>query len=102
MAIIYSYPHATPVITDMVLGTKFRENEGTSTNSFYIYELINLMQTTTVVYEGVGVLTKEDLNALYPNAMIGFKAQGTNGFVDTMYEKSSGDNWISYPITLVE
>jgi hypothetical protein len=102
MAIIYSYPHATPAITDMVLGAKFRDNEGISTNSFYIHELINLMQTTTVVYEGVGVLTKEDLNELYPNAMIGFRAQGTNGFVDTLYEKSNGDVWISYPITIVE
>ena len=27
MAIIYSYPHATPTINDMVLGAKFRENE---------------------------------------------------------------------------
>lgn len=43
MAIIYSYPHATPTINDMVLGAIFRENEGTSTNSFYISELATII-----------------------------------------------------------
>ena len=44
MAIIYSYPHAVPAINDMVLGTKFRENEGISTNSFYISDIVTLVQ----------------------------------------------------------
>lgn len=43
MAIIYSYPHAVPSINDMVLGAIFRENEGTSTNSFYISDLANII-----------------------------------------------------------
>jgi len=43
MAIIYSYPHATPTINDMVLGAIFRENEGTSTNSFYISDLATII-----------------------------------------------------------
>ena len=43
MAIIYSYPHAVPTINDMVLGAIFRENEGTSTNSFYISDLATII-----------------------------------------------------------
>ena len=43
MAIIYSYPHATPAVNDMVLGAKFKENEGISTNSFYISDLVTLI-----------------------------------------------------------
>ena len=43
MAIIYSYPHAVPTINDMVLGTRFRENEGISTNSFYISDLVTVI-----------------------------------------------------------
>jgi len=44
MAIIYSYPHAVPTINDMVLGAKFRDDEGISTNSFYISDIIALVQ----------------------------------------------------------
>ena len=44
MAIIYSYPHATPDLGDMVLGAKF-ENGVISTNSFYISDIINLVTT---------------------------------------------------------
>ena len=43
MAIIYSYPHAVPTINDMVLGAKFKENEGISTNSFYMSDLVTLI-----------------------------------------------------------
>jgi hypothetical protein len=101
MPIIYSYPHATPTINDMVLGTRFRENEGISTNSFYIHELINLMDTTTVVYTLATALNTTTLNALYPNAMIGFKVQGINPSLLKIYEKSSSTTWITYPITIV-
>jgi hypothetical protein len=101
MAIIYSYPHAAPTINDMVLGAKFRENEGISTNSFYIYELINLMDTTTVVYTLETELNTTTLNALYPNAMIGFKVQAINPELLVVYEKSSSTTWITYPITIV-
>lgn len=101
MAIIYSYPHATPTINDMVLGAKFKENEGISTNSFYIFELINLMDTTTVTYSDVAPLTTVTLNALYPQAMIGFKVQGIDPGLLTMYEKTGSVNWISYPIEIV-
>lgn len=43
MAIIYSYPHATPAVGDMVLGTKFTENGGISTNSFYISDIVTIV-----------------------------------------------------------
>jgi hypothetical protein len=42
MAIIYSYPHATPALGDMVLGAKFIEGGGISTNSFYISDIVAL------------------------------------------------------------
>ena len=100
MAIIYSYPHATPAITDMVLGAKFREADGISTNSFYVHELINLMQTTTVTYNELTALTTVSLNGLYPEAMIGFKVQGVNPGLLTMYEKTNTSTWIKYPITI--
>ena len=43
MAIIYSYPQATPALGDMVLGTKFIEGGGISTNSFYISDIVALV-----------------------------------------------------------
>lgn len=101
MAIIYSYPHATPSLNDMVLGMKFNENEKISTNSFYIRDLINFIDTTTVVYDGATPLTEETLNELYPNAMIGFKVQGIDPAVLMIYEKSAISYlWVSYPITV--
>jgi hypothetical protein len=53
MAIIYSYPHAVPSINDMVLGAIFRENEGTSTNSFYISDLANIISEQIPVIQGL-------------------------------------------------
>lgn len=101
MAIQYSYPIATPGLNDTVLGVKFRENEGISTNSFYIRDLINFVDTTTVVYEGDTPLDEEALNELYPDAMIGFKVQGIDPAVLTMYEKSAISYlWVSYPIAI--
>jgi len=41
MAIIYSYPGATPTLSDTVLGTKF-EDEGNPTKSFLISDILNL------------------------------------------------------------
>lgn len=52
MAIIYSYPHATPTINDMVLGAKFKENEGISTNSFYISDLVTVISEQIPVISG--------------------------------------------------
>ena len=98
MAIIYSYPHATPTINDMVLGAKFRENEGISTNSFYVSELINLIGTTTQTFDGAETLDSATLNIMYPQAMIGFKVQGANPGVMLMYEKTATSNWIIYNI----
>jgi hypothetical protein len=101
MAIQYSYPIATPGLNDTVLGVKFRENEGISTNSFYIRDLINFIDTTTVVYEDTRSLDEDDLNAEYPNAMIGFRVQAINLGTPKIYEKSSGPLWFSYTIVPV-
>ena len=46
MAIIYSYPQVVPTVNDMVLGVRFIEDEGTSTNSFYISDLVTLVSDT--------------------------------------------------------
>jgi hypothetical protein len=101
MAILYSYPTAQPSINDIVLGAKFTDQYGITTNSFVIHDLINLMQTTTVTYEGTEPLTAEDLDTLYPNAMVGFKVQGIFEDVLTMYEKTIRELWISYAIQIV-
>jgi hypothetical protein len=53
MAIIYSYPHATPTINDMVLGARFIENEGISTNSFYISDLVTVISEQIPVIQGL-------------------------------------------------
>lgn len=98
MAIIYSYPHATPTISDMVLGAKFHQNEGISTNSFYISELINLIGTTTETYTESAALTSANLNALYPQAMIGFKVQATHPDLLLIYEKTATSDWLAYNV----
>lgn len=101
MAIIYSYPHASPSLNDMVLGAKFKENGEITTNSFYVRDLLNFIETTTVVYEGTRVPDEDDLNTDYPNAMIGFRVQAINLGTPKIYEKSIGFSWYSYTITQV-
>lgn len=101
MAIVNSYPQAVPTITDTLIGTKYVENQEPATKSFSIGDIVNLIDTTTVVYTGLESLDRNDLNSLYPNAMIGFKIQGIDPGLLTIYEKSTGSSWIAYPITLL-
>jgi hypothetical protein len=51
MAILYSYPQASPEITDLVLGSKFINGEGLVTKSFSISEIANLVQHIERPYE---------------------------------------------------
>jgi hypothetical protein len=51
MAILYSYPQATPDLTDLVLGSKFINGEGLVTKSFSISEIANLVQHVERPYE---------------------------------------------------
>jgi hypothetical protein len=51
MAILYSYPQATPDLVDLVLGSKFINGEGLVTKSFSISEIANLIQHVERPYE---------------------------------------------------
>ena len=62
MAIIYSYPHAVPTVNDMVLGTKFRENENISTNSFYISDIVTLVQEQVGTIPALQEVTEQGAN----------------------------------------
>ena len=62
MAIIYSYPHAVPTVNDMVLGAKFRENEGISTNSFYISDIVTLVQEQVGTIPTLQEVTEQGAN----------------------------------------
>jgi len=104
MAIIYSYPIATPEITDLILGTKVdptKPQEGPTTKSFSIQDLVNLITNTTVSNSTATPLSGTTLNTLYPTAMIGFKVQCANPAVLKIYEKTGTTAWISYSIALV-
>lgn len=99
MAIVYSYPGATPTISDTVLGTQF-DYDGNPTKSFLISEIVNLVANTTVSNSTAVPLDQAALNTLYPNAMIGFKVQCANLAVLKIYEKTS-TAWVSYTIAIV-
>jgi hypothetical protein len=100
MAIVYSYPGATPTISDTVLGTQF-DYDGNPTKSFLIADIVNLVANTTVSNLTGSDFTLSALNSTYPNAMIGFKVQCPDSNVLKIYEKGTGTDWLVYPITLV-
>jgi hypothetical protein len=99
MAIVYSYPGATPTISDTVLGTQF-DYDGNPTKSFLIADIVNLVANTTVNNSTAVALSLAALNTAYPSAMIGFKVQCTNPAVLKIYEKTS-TAWASYTIAIV-
>ena len=106
MAIVYSYPEGIPTIADTVIGTQF-DYESPATKSFSIADIVNLIATTTVGNAATSAPTAAVLNALYPNAMIGFKVQYVDLGVPKIYEKIQqttvgvDTTWASYNITLV-
>lgn len=108
MAIIYSYPGATPTLSDTVLGTKF-EDEGNPTKSFLISDILNLVQNitiNTVSNPTSTALNLTTLNTLYPNAIIGFRVQCVNLSPPRIYEKTETSNiidsdWVSYSVTII-
>jgi hypothetical protein len=104
MAILYSYPLATPAITDLILGSKVDKDSpqnGNATKSFSMAEVINLVATTTVSNSTATPLSLATLNATYPSAMIGFKVQCANPAVLKIYEKTNTTAWVSYTIAIV-
>jgi len=100
MAIVYSYPGATPTISDTVLGTQF-DYDGNPTKSFLIADIVNLVANTTVSNLTGSDFDLATLNLTFPNAMIGFKVQCPDPNVLKIYEKGTGTDWLVYPITLV-
>ena len=104
MAILYSYPIASPALTDLLLGTHIdpeRPQDGNPTKSFHISDVVNLVSNTTVSNPTATTLSLATLNALYPSAMIGFKVQCANPAVLKIYEKTNTTAWVSYTIALV-
>ena len=100
MAIIYSYPGATPTLSDYLLGTQF-DVDGNPTKSFAMASIINLVATKTVSNATTIPLTLAVLNATYPSAMIGFKVQCAALTVLKIYEKTNTTAWVSYTIAIV-
>ena len=45
MAIIYSYPLETPVLSDTLLGTRYEQDLGNSVKNFSVLDVINLAVT---------------------------------------------------------
>jgi hypothetical protein len=46
---MYSYPHATPALTDIILGSKHYEEEGLVSKSFYISDIVDLVASVNEV-----------------------------------------------------
>jgi hypothetical protein len=62
MAIIYSFPEGTPTLSDTVLGTQF-DNNGNSTKSFSISDIIALVPSTAGFVPYTGATQSVDLGA---------------------------------------
>jgi hypothetical protein len=62
MAIVYSYPGATPTISDTVLGTQF-DSDGNPTKSFPISDIVDLAvdAVTTNGASGVFLTNSNDI-----------------------------------------
>jgi hypothetical protein len=45
MAVMYSYPHAIPALTDMIIGSKYYEDEGLLSKSFYISDIVSIVNS---------------------------------------------------------
>ena len=55
MAIVYSYPGATPTISDTVLGTQF-DSDGNTTKSFPISDIVDLIYPYQLPYKSYTAL----------------------------------------------
>jgi hypothetical protein len=60
MAIIYSYPGATPTISDTVLGTKF-DSDGNPTKSFPISGIVDIAVNAVTANGWTGVFDTSDI-----------------------------------------
>jgi hypothetical protein len=104
MAIVYSYPTATPEAQDLLVGTEMAAQGGEDapkTRTFTIGSIASFVTTNnTVTNTTSSALSLATLNSAYPLATIGFKVQCSNVAVLKIYEKAS-IGWVSYSITNV-
>jgi len=72
MAIIYSYPQATPTTQDYIIGTKY-EDDGLPTKSFPIQDIVNL---------SVNAVTGNGWNGVFDtNALLNAQVTVVNGII---------------------
>jgi len=104
MAIVYSYPIATPESQDLLVGTEMALQGGEDsprTRTFTIGSIASFVTNNNTVTNATSVaLSLATLNSTYPSATIGFKVQCANAAVLKIYEKTS-TAWISYTIANV-
>jgi len=107
MAIVYSYPIATPELQDLLVGIEkplVGGEDQPRTRNFTVQSIISLAAsgsaTNTVTNVTSTALSLATLNSTYPSATVGFRVQCPNGSVLKTYEKTS-TGWISYTITNV-
>ena len=99
MAIVYSYPIATPESQDLLVGTEMALQGGEDTpktRTFTIGSIASFVtNNNTVTNTTTSALSLATLNSTYPSATIGFKVQCSDIAVLKIYEKTS-TGWISY------
>jgi hypothetical protein len=79
MAIIYSYPQATPTISDTILGTQF-DYDGNPTKSFLISDIISLAQASNApTLEQVTASGNNTTNPIYIDRNVSELALVING-----------------------
>ena len=104
MAIVYSYPLATPESQDLLLGIEkplVGGEEQPKTRTYTIGSIVDFVATSrTVTNTTATPFSLAALNSTYPSALIGFKVQCTNAAVLKIYEKTL-TGWISYTIANV-
>jgi hypothetical protein len=101
MAIVYSYPIATPESQDLLVGTEMALQGGEDsprTRTFTIGSIASFVtNNNTVTNTASDELSLATLNSTYPLATIGFKVQCADAIIPKIYEKTS-TAWISYMI----
>ena len=104
MAIVYSYPIASPEAQDLLVGTEMALQGGEDaprTRTFTIGSIASFVtNNNTVTNTTSTALSLSTLNSTYPSATIGFKVQCADVAVLKIYERTS-TGWISYTIANV-
>ena len=103
MAIVYSYPTATPELQDLLLGIEkplIGGEDAPRTRTYTMQSILSLLASNATTNTTAVALSLVTLNSTYPLATIGFRVQCPNTSVLKTYEKTS-TGWVSYTITNV-